>query len=137
VLPKSKRLVTSREILDAMKTKHQLRTNYFHIRIKKREEGFGFISIISKKISKRANKRNLLKRKSHAVISELLHKKELPHGISVVAQVTQKSALEANYAELKIDLLDGLGKLYFKYIQCKDQSSYNNKNHNKRTQTPK
>ena len=113
------RLVTSSEILDAMKTKYQSRTKFYHVRIKHRVSGFGFVAIISKKISKRANKRNLLKRRTHAMFSQLLANNELPNGVSIVAQITQKSAMDASYEELKVDLLDGLGKLYFKYIKDK------------------
>lgn len=115
MLPKNLRLVQTKEILQAMRTKYQTRTNHLHIRLRPTGGDFRLLVIVSKKISKRANKRNLLRRRVHAIFEELKQKNQLPGNVTIVVQVIKKDLVDLEFSSLKKELLDGVGKLYLKY----------------------
>ena len=115
MLPKKYRLVTSKEILTAMRTRYQLRTQFLTLKMRRLPGNFRLVVVVSKKISKRAHKRNRTERQIHAVFETLKHKGQLPPDISLVVQVRSNTILEVDFATLQKDLLDGVGKLYFTY----------------------
>ena len=115
MLAKKYRLVTSKEILTAMRTRYQLRTQFLTLKMRHLPGNFRVVVVVSKKISKRAHHRNRTERRIHAVFERLKHKGQLPPNISLVVQVTNKAILSTDFSTLEKDLLDGVGKLYFTY----------------------
>lgn len=98
-----------------MRTRYQLRTHFFVLKIRRVPCNFRLLAVISKKISKKAHRRNKVKRQVHAVFEQLKSTQNLPAHISLVVQATNKKVLEADFQEVKRDLLDGVAKLYFTY----------------------
>ncbi len=116
MLPKAYRIVHSKEILQSLRARHQSKTKYFYIKITPSQEHFKLLVIVSKKISKRSVVRNKLRRRVHAVFEHMKSEGKLPHNVNMIVQVYSKDLIPANHYEMEKDLLDGVAKLYFTYI---------------------
>jgi ribonuclease P protein component len=115
VLPKKNRIVKDLEIKKAFRTKYRLVNQNFGVFIRKNDsENFQLLVVVSKKIFKKANRRNLLRRRIISIFQHLKSTEQLPKSISVIVQVRSKDLISLDYNELKSHILDVTFNLYQK-----------------------
>jgi ribonuclease P protein component len=115
VLPKQYRLSSDSEIKKAYKTRFQAKTNFAKLYLSKTErQEFKLLVIISKKIYKKANKRNRCKRKIYAIFESLHYTHRLPPATSCIIQITNKEILNSTLEQIREDILPQISQLYKK-----------------------
>ena len=95
-------------------------------------QGFRVVCIVSKKIHKKANQRNKIRRRLLAIFADLKTKKRLPPNIDCVIIVRNKDILTATFVEYQANIIPAVSDLYqkmskklFKNEQSKPVSSPN------------
>ncbi|NJK70808.1 ribonuclease P protein component [Candidatus Gracilibacteria bacterium] len=118
MLPKKNRLVKEIDIQKAFRTKSQMHDNYFGLRLSKNNlNKFMLLVIVGKKIYKKANKRNLIRRRVHSIFEGLKAKNQLPLSINLIIQIKSKEVINLDYNDLKNNILTKTSKLYQKSLQ--------------------
>ena len=118
MLPKDLRLTNQDEIRSILRSKLTSKTQHTIIKIQKSDlPNFRIVVIISKKIFKRANKRNRIRRKINGVFEELKYNDRLPPFMSCVIQVQNKNIITQTNSLLKVELLPQLGSLFSKLVK--------------------
>jgi ribonuclease P protein component len=87
---------------------------------------FQLLIVVSKKIFKKANKRNRLRRKISAVFEDLLAKNRLPPYTTCVVQVIKKDLLLAKPDEIQTEIIPEISKLYLQMTQAKQKNPTKN-----------
>lgn len=117
MLPKKSRLVKDYEIKKAYFSKYRIKTDLFQIYIRKTENpDFQLLVVISKKVLKKATKRNRLRRKIQAIFEFLKFSKRLPTKISCIIQVKSEASLKLKPEDLKQAILPEITTLYQKTL---------------------
>lgn len=118
MLPKQNRLSKDLEIKKAYRTRFCSQSKYFKIYLKKTENpNFQLLVVVSKKIFKKANKRNRVKRKIYAIFDRMLAGHHLPGNTSCIVQVIDQQAIQQRQDQLKTELTNILSSLYLKIQQ--------------------
>lgn len=92
--------------------------NYFGLRLSKNNlNKFMLLVIVGKKIYKKANKRNLIRRRVHSIFEGLKAKNQLPLSINLIIQIKSKEVINLDYNDLKNNILTKTSKLYQKSLQ--------------------
>lgn len=124
MLPKSWRLVHQVEIKQAYFTKFRSTTKHTQIYLKATEiNNFQVLVIISKKIFKKANLRNRLRRRIIAIFEKLKTESRLPTNISCIIQVKNKNLLYQTSENIKIEILNSVSDLFQKLKSKNVQNS--------------
>lgn len=113
MLSKKNRVVKRRDIQKILNTSCVKNTKYFRLQLLPAQD-FRLLIVVSKKISKRANKRNKLRRKISACIENLNIQKKLPNNCWVFIRPIHKEALELPFTYIKEQIILNLGELYSK-----------------------
>ncbi len=117
MLAKTNRLSKDKQIQQAFRTKHRAQTQNARILLSQNQETkFQLLIVISKKVFKKANKRNRLRRKISAIFEDLLAKNRLPPYITCIVQVLKKDLLTKNHNEIYEELIPQISKLHSKII---------------------
>jgi ribonuclease P protein component len=112
------RICNQYDIRTAMKSKITTKTPHFVIKFSPSPlPTFSLVVIISKKVYKRANKRNRVRRKIHAVFEYLHYQNRLPPSIQCVIIVQNKDILFESGKTLENNLTKTLGELYDIYVR--------------------
>jgi ribonuclease P protein component len=112
------RICNQYDIRTAMKSKITTKTSHFVIKFSHSPlPTFSLVVIISKKVYKRANKRNRVRRKIHAVFEYLHSQNRLPPSIQCVIIVQNKDILFESGKTLENNLTKTLGELYDVYVR--------------------
>jgi len=126
VLAKHNRLVTDNEIKSALSTKHKKFTTEFSYKISSsNDEGFRLLVIVPKKVYKKANKRNLVKRRIISIFEDLKFNNQLPSNVNLIIQVISKDIINLDYIELKDNILSSVINLYQRFLENKDKKPQN------------
>ncbi len=121
MLAKKNRLVTDTEIKKALKTKFQKFAKFYSVKISPNEEQqFKLLVIVPKKSIKKANKRNLVKRRIVSIFEELQHKNQLPIGVNLIIHIKSSEIIDLDYIVLKDNILSSVINLYQKYLDKKN-----------------
>ncbi len=117
MLPKLWRLIKEKDIKDTYYSKLRSNSKYSQIYLKKSKlTNFELLVVVSKKIYKKANKRNRIKRKIYAIFEELKTQDRLPSSVACIIQVKNKNILFQQKEEIKTDILPNVSILYKKLI---------------------
>jgi ribonuclease P protein component len=100
-----------------MRTRYQVRTEHFLLKLTDKTDRFRFLVVVSKKISKRSNVRNLIKRRTHAIFEKRFRDKSIPSGITIVVLTHNKKIIDTPFLNMEKELLDGVENLYFTYTK--------------------
>jgi ribonuclease P protein component len=112
VLEKKNRLSKTKEIKQAFYTKYKTNTKFTKIFLrKKREPDFQLLVIVSSKISKRAVKRNRIKRRIIGLFERMENRDKKLAFFTCVIQVKNKDILIQKTSALREDILGSLEKL--------------------------
>ncbi len=123
MLPKKWRLVKDQEIKKTYFTKFQAKSKFSQIYFRKTTNlNFQLLVVVSKKIYKKANKRNRIRRKIESIFEDLKFQNRLPPRSACIVQVKNKEILFQSQEEIKEDVIPEISKLYSKsntYIKNK------------------
>jgi ribonuclease P protein component len=141
LFPKSERIVKTKQIQKALKAPFRGSCLFGQILLSHRQDnknelnqfhGFRVMCIVSKKIHKKANQRNKIRRRLLAIFADLKTKKRLPPNIDCVIIVRNKDILTATFVEYQANIIPAVSNLYqkmsrklFKNEQSKPVSSPN------------
>jgi len=101
VLPKVNRISREKDVKRALRARFSLYSENFKFLLQKnRTQSFRFLCVVSKKISKKANKRNRIKRKLYAVVEEYLKNKDEIPSYDCVIIVTNYSLIKKRQPEI-------------------------------------
>ena len=115
MLPKSNRLSKDLDIKRAYRTRFCSQDKFVKIYLKKNTNlSFQLLVVVGKKVFKKANKRNRIKRKIYGIFDQLMKFNRLPNTISCIIQVNNKDILLQTEPDLKIHLTNSLSSLYLK-----------------------
>jgi ribonuclease P protein component len=115
VLAREYRLKVQDEIRVVLRSKTSVKTPHTLIKLLKSElPTFRIAIIISKKIFKRANKRNRIRRKIIALFEHLKCNDRLPPYTSCIIQVQSKLIITKSNEELQSEIIPEMGILYTK-----------------------
>jgi ribonuclease P protein component len=118
VLPKNFRLKEQDEIKTVLRSKTSAKTQHLLIKLLKSDlPNFRITIIISKKIFKRANKRNRIRRKVIALFQELKYNDRLPPFTSCIIQIQNKNVITKSITELKSEIIPEMSTLYTKMLK--------------------
>jgi ribonuclease P protein component len=118
VLPKSFRISKEKDIQRAYRTKFQTRTDFLKIYLSQTSgDNFKSLVVVSKKIYKKANKRNRIRRRIYGLFDELKHSGRLPPRIATILLIQNKDIISLSSEEMKTQILNPLSSLYAKMIQ--------------------
>jgi ribonuclease P protein component len=109
MFPKKNRIVTAKDIKNTLYSKFKNRTQYFTITTRKNNNPdsiFKILVIISKKISKRANIRNKIRRRILAIFDQHKFENKLPSNIWLAIQITNPTIIQLTYSELQQIIAD-------------------------------
>jgi ribonuclease P protein component len=96
-LPKNNRLVRKKDITRILKSRKYLDTPEFRFRaILNQENKFRILITISKKVAKKANLRNKMRRKISSFFEKWFKEKSLPAGLDLMLTV-KKDLTKANF----------------------------------------
>ena len=113
MLPKSYRIVKQKDVDEAFKTKIRYNTKFLFISFKKTQiSNFQVLIIVSKKIHKKANRRNKIRHRLSAILEDLKYKERLPSNIACIVQVKNKEILTVGFDVIKEDFISGLKICY-------------------------
>ncbi|MEM1311929.1 MAG: ribonuclease P protein component [Patescibacteria group bacterium] len=115
MLQKGWRLVKDKEIKKAYSTRLRARTDFTNLYLSKTlKPNFQLLVVVSKKIYKKANKRNRIKRKIESVFEKLKFEGRLPAGIACIVQVRDKQILLQSPIQINKSIMPSISKLYNK-----------------------
>ncbi len=115
MLPKDYRLRTDEDIKQAYKTSTKINTKHSLIYLRKTKTSFfQLLIIVSKKIFKKANKRNRIKRKIIAIFEKLKFSNRLPPYLSCIIQVKNKNIILQTQIDIENELIPKIKDEYFK-----------------------
>jgi ribonuclease P protein component len=118
VLPKNYRLKEQDEIKTVLRSKISIKTAHLLIKLLKSDlPNFRITVIISKKIFKRANKRNRIRRKVIALFQDLKYNDRLPPFISCIIQVQNKNVITQSVTQLQTEIIPEMSTLYTKMLK--------------------
>ena len=119
MLPKINRISAEKEIKQAQFTKFRHKTPFVNLSLKfvGVNNRFRVLVIISKKISKKANQRNKIRRRIHHILEAYFKAENFQIATNWIIQVHNKQILNLKYTELSLDLTSGLDKLKKQYIK--------------------
>jgi ribonuclease P protein component len=102
MLPKCNRIVTEKEIKLVYSSKCRHRFNYWNIIIRKNkfQKIYKVLIVISKKIAKKANLRNLLKRR----IMDIVQNIDINNNYSVIIHIQSSLIIKLKFTNLKTAL---------------------------------
>lgn len=124
MLAKVHRLSQDRDIQQAFRTKHRAQTDSTRIWLSRNDKSeFQLLIIVSKKVFKKANKRNRLRRKISAIFEDLLAKNRLPPYTTCIVQVIKKDLIFKKPEEIQSEIVPTISKLYLKSTQPKTKKS--------------
>ncbi|MBC7471676.1 MAG: ribonuclease P protein component [candidate division SR1 bacterium] len=120
MLPKDFRLKNQEDIRSVLRSKVSAKTEHTLIKIQISDLPiFRIAIIISKKIFKRANKRNRIRRKVMALFEQLKYNDRLPPYISCVIQIQNKNIIVQDNIQLHSQIVAKIGLLYIKMLKPK------------------
>ena len=106
MLPKQHRIVRTKDVQSALRSKDKAYTKHARIIVRNTDtQRFRVLVIVGKKIYKKANKRNRIRRKIQAVMEQALLEGDLAHNLDCVIHVTSKEILTSNSEDIKKELL--------------------------------
>jgi ribonuclease P protein component len=118
VLPTDFRLKNQEDIRSVLRSKISAKTAHTLIKIQKSDlPTFRIVIIISKKIFKRANKRNRIRRKVIALFEQLKYNDRLPPFTSCVIQIQNKNIITKTIDELQSEIIPEMSTLYTKMLK--------------------
>jgi len=118
-LPKSNRIVKNIDIQSILHKSFTADSNYFKIKAKINHVGkFRLLVVVSKKIAKKANKRNFLKRRIVYLFEKLKHSNKLPDNLDLMIIIKNKEVLDLQFAKIVDDILP-----LYKYVLTKAKKS--------------
>lgn len=125
MLPRSYRLRSEREIKQAFRTRFQAKTPLVRVYFSyTKNPNFRLLVIVSKKIYKKANKRQRLKRRIQGLFENLLRQHRLPPKTACVIQVQSKELLHKKPADLEAEIVPLVGELFRKSAFGKANSGW-------------
>ena len=103
MLAKQNRIVLNKEIKSTINSKFRYKTKYFTVISKKKSEPsiFKLLVIISKKVSKRANIRNKIRRRIQAIFEQHNSQNHLSSDFNIAIQITNSEIINLTYLELE------------------------------------
>lgn len=102
MLPKVNRISKEKDVKRALRSRFGTSSDNYKLLLQKnRESNFRFLCVVSKKISKKANKRNRIKRKLYAVVEDYLKNNTQIPNFDCVIIVTNYAILKKTSLELK------------------------------------
>ena len=115
MLPKVNRIVSDKDIKSTYQSKFNHRTELFSLitRRNKFQTNFKILTVVSKKISKKAHDRNKVKHRISAIIGELILDKQPNNEFSIIVLVSSKEILKTRYSDLRTKLTIALSKNLF------------------------
>jgi ribonuclease P protein component len=117
-LSKNNRIVTDREIKAAYMGRFKSRSNLFQTYLSStNSDKFQLLVVISKKVFKRANMRNRLRRRTTGIFADLQHTNQLPKNIAVIINIKHQNMMKLSPIEMKNLLVEELMKLYVLSLQ--------------------
>lgn len=117
MLPKNFRLKNQEDIRLVLRSKVSVKTEHTLIKIQTSDlPTFRITIIISKKIFKRANKRNRIRRKVMALFEQLKYNDRLPPFISCVIQIQNKNIITQSNIQLHLEIIAKISLLYSKIL---------------------
>jgi ribonuclease P protein component len=113
VLPKTNRIILEKEIKLVYRTKFRDKTSLFQTYLSSNSNpNFKLLVVISKKVLRRANKRNRLRRKIQSIFSKLDYQQRLPNNLSCILQVKSPKLLQLGLTEMENEILPSVRKLF-------------------------
>jgi ribonuclease P protein component len=103
MLAKQNRIVHNKDIKSTINSKFRIKTKYFTVISKKNFEPstFKLLVIISKKISKRANIRNKIRRRTQAIFEKYQSQNLLQPNFQIAIQITNPEITSLTFLELE------------------------------------
>jgi ribonuclease P protein component len=103
MLAKQNRIVHNKDIKSTINSKFRFKTKYFTVISRKNieQKQFKLLVIISKKISKRANIRNKIRRRIQAIFEKYKFLNTLNIKFSVAIQITSPEIISLTFLELE------------------------------------
>ncbi len=124
MLPKNNRLKKTKEIKQAFYTKYRANTKFTKIFLrKKRDPEFQLLVIVSSKISKRAVKRNRIRRRIVGLFERIEGEHKNLSYFTCVVQVKNKDILTQRTEVLENDILGTVKKLRLEADKFKPQKN--------------
>jgi ribonuclease P protein component len=118
VLPSEYRIKNQDEIRAVFRSKFSTKTQNTLIKIQKSDKlNFNIVVVVSKKIFKKANKRNRIRRKINAIFETLKTRDRLPPSLNLVIQVLNKNIIHLKQPDLESELIPNIGAIYKKMIE--------------------
>jgi ribonuclease P protein component len=118
MLASNNRVKQQYEINSVLKSKLFYLTPFATIKMSKgKKDAFQLVVIISKKIYKRSNKRNRIRRKVMALFEELQVQHRLPPYTMCAIRITNKDILHLTKPQLQVEIVPTVQKLFLKHIK--------------------
>jgi ribonuclease P protein component len=131
VLEKKWRIVKEQDIKKTYFSRFKSSTLYSQIYLRKTNiQNFQLLVVVSKKVFKKANKRNRVRRKIEAVFEDLKHKNRLPSGTSCIVQVKNKEVLLQDKNQIEQDILPKISDLFKKTLLPISTNKYKSQKNN-------
>ncbi len=113
MLPKINRIRLEKEIKLSYRTKFRDKSELIQTYLcPNNNQDFKLLVVISKKILRRANMRNRLRRKIHAVFSGLQFQNRLPSNLNCILQVKSPKLIKLGLTEMENEILPTVRKLF-------------------------
>ncbi len=113
MLPRTNRIRLEKEIKSAYRTKYRDSNKLFQTCLSpSTNTEFKLLVVISKKVLRRSNRRNRLRRKIHAIFSNLQFQDRLPNSLNCVIQVKDPKFLKLDLTEMENQILPTVRKLF-------------------------
>jgi ribonuclease P protein component len=115
MLPKINRIVSDKDIKSTYQSKYKLKGELFSLTTRRNsfQTHFKILTVVSKKISKKAHDRNKIKHRIAAAIAELTNETEANNQYSIIITANSKDILLTPYTTLKARLSNSLSKNLF------------------------
>lgn len=105
-LPKSNRIVKDVDIKNILTKSFTADSNYFKFKARQNQiNAFRLLVVVSKKIAKKANKRNFIKRRLIYIFEKLNSNKKLISSLDIMITVKNKDALKLTFVKIVDDIL--------------------------------
>jgi ribonuclease P protein component len=123
MLASNQRIKTQYDINEVLKSKLFYLTDHTTIKISPdKKDQFRCLVIVSKKIYKKSNKRNRIRRKIMALFEELNSQKRLPPYTKCAIRITHKHILHLTKDQLTSEILPTVNKLFIKLVKQQQKS---------------
>ena len=105
-LPKSNRIVKDIDIQNILKKSFSTESSYFRAKTRKNElNTFRLLVVVSKKIAKKANQRNLIKRRIIYIFEKLKSNDKLVSSLDMMIIAKNKEVLKLPFVKIVDDIL--------------------------------